>query len=105
MVNAEEYATLMNEGLVNEGQAPKYTEHDMQLYRDQSSPFTHPDNDYIDMFTKTRYTTKSTMSMYRGGNERLKYFVSLGYFHQNGTYETDIEKIKKETGSGQIDCH
>ena len=44
MVNAEEYATLMNEGLVNEGQAPKYTEHDMQLYRDQSSPFTHPDN-------------------------------------------------------------
>ena len=37
----------MNEGLVNEGQAPKYTEHDMQLYRDQSSPFTHPDNDYI----------------------------------------------------------
>ena len=36
MVNAEEYATLMNEGLVNEGQAPKYTEHDMQLYRDRS---------------------------------------------------------------------
>lgn len=92
MVNAEEYATLMNEGLVNEGQAPKYTEHDMQLYRDQSSPFTHPDNDYIDMFTKLGTQQKYNVNV-SGGNERLKYFVSLGYFHQNGTYETDIENI------------
>ena len=95
MVNAEEYATLMNEGLVNEGQAPKYTEHDMQLYRDQSSPFTHPDNDYIDMFTKLGTQQKYNVNV-SGGNERLKYFVSLGYFHQNGTYETDIEKLKKK---------
>ena len=94
MVNAEEYATLMNEGLVNEGQAPKYTEHDMQLYRDQSSPFTHPDNDYIDMFTKLGTQQKYNVNV-SGGNERLKYFVSLGYFHQNGTYETDIEKLKR----------
>ena len=75
MVNAEEYATLMNEGLVNEGQAPKYTEHDMQLYRDQSSPFTHPDNDYIDMFTKLGTQQKYNVNV-SGGNERLKYFVS-----------------------------
>lgn len=95
MVNAEEYATLMNEGLVNEGQAPKYTEHDMQLYRNQSSPFTHPDNDYIDMFTKLGTQQKYNVNV-SGGNERLKYFVSLGYFHQNGTYETDIEKLKKK---------
>jgi hypothetical protein len=60
-VNAEEYATLMNEGLVNEGQAPKYTEHDMQLYRDQSSPFTHPEKETLALpelprFVVTRIT-------------------------------------------------
>lgn len=95
MVNAEEYATLMNEGLVNEGQRPIYTEHDMQLYRDQSSPFTHPDNDFVDMFTKLGTQQKYNVNV-TGGNDRLKYFVSFGYFHQNGTYETDLEELKKK---------
>lgn len=70
MVNSEEYATLMNEGLVNEGQAPKYTERDMQLYRDQSSPFTHPDNDYVDMFTKLGTQQKYNVNV-SGGNEQI----------------------------------
>ena len=95
MVNSEEYATLMNEGLVNQGMAPKYTERDMQLYRDQTSPFTHPDNNFVDMFTKLGTQQKYNVNI-TGGNERLKYFVSLGYFHQNGTYETDLEELKKK---------
>ena len=95
MVNSEEYATLMNEGLINQGGLPKYTEQDMQLYRDQSSPFTHPDNNFVDMFTKLGTQQKYNANV-SGGNDRLKYFVSLGYFHQAGTYETDLEKLKKK---------
>lgn len=101
MVNSEEYATLMNEGLVNEGKAPLYTEHDMQLYRDQSSPFTHPDNDFVDMFTKLGTQQKYNVNV-SGGNGHLKYFVSLGYFHQNGTYETDLDKLKKKSDLAKL---
>ena len=47
------------------------------------------------MFTNLGTQQKYNVNV-SGGNERLKYFVSLGYFHQNGTYETDIEKLKKK---------
>lgn len=94
MVNSEQYALLKNEGLINEGKQPIYTERDFQLYRDHSSPFTHPDNDYLDQFIKPGGQQKYNANI-SGGNKFIKYFVSLGYFHQTGIFETDLDKIKK----------
>lgn len=94
MVNSEEYAMLKNEGLMNDGKLPMYSEEDMRLYRTQESPFTHPDRDGAGMFIRPGFQQKYNVNM-TGGTKAVKYFVSMGFFDQSGIYETDIEKLKK----------
>ena len=60
-LNAESVSRFMREGTINDGFDPSDTgntrglflsEYDNYLYRTQKSPFTHPDNDFVDMFTQ-----------------------------------------------------
>lgn len=102
-LNAENTARLQREGTLNQGLDPSditntnnypTSEYDMYLYRTQLSPFTHPDNNYVDMFTKQGNQQKYNFNL-TGGNRILKYFVALGYFNQNGMFQTDINEIRK----------
>ena len=102
-LNAENTARLQREGTTNEGLSPSdiantnnypVSEYDMYLYRTQLSPFTHPDNNLVDMFTKPGNQQKYNFNV-SGGNKMLKYFVALGYFNQNGMFQTDINEIRK----------
>ena len=102
-LNAENTAILQREGSQNMGldvtQASatnnyRTSEYDMYLYRTQLSPFTHPDNDMVDIFTKPGSQQKYNLNI-SGGNKILKYFVALGYFEQDGMYQTDVDEIRK----------
>ncbi|MEB3375061.1 hypothetical protein SFC43_23885 [Bacteroides sp. CR5/BHMF/2] len=93
----------MREGAINDGFDPSDTgntrgiflsEYDNYLYRTQKSPFTHPDNDFVDMFTKNGFQQKYNVNL-SGGNKTVRYFVSVGYFTQTGMFETDVNKIKE----------
>ena len=101
--NAESVSRFMREGAINDGFDPSLTgntrgiflsEYDNYLYRTQKSPFTHPDNDFVDMFTKNGFQQKYNVNL-SGGNKTVRYFVSVGYFTQTGMFETDVNKIKE----------
>ena len=101
--NAESVSRFMREGAINDGFDPSDTgntrgiflsEYDNYLYRTQKSPFTHPDNDFVDMFTKNGFQQKYNVNL-SGGNKTVRYFVSVGYFTQTGIFETDVDKIKE----------
>lgn len=73
-LNATEYAVMMNEGLVNAGQAPIYddpysfgkgTDWQDEVFDDNAGVMSHEVN----------------MS---GASDRVNYYLSLGYFHQDG---------------------
>ena len=70
------------------------SEYDIYLYKTQLSPFTHPDNHYVDMFTKNGFTQKYNVNI-SGGTKKLKYFVSFSHFQQDGMFQTDVNEIKK----------
>ena len=103
ILNAENTARLQREGSANVGldvtsqsntnNFPA-SEYDMYLYRTQLSPFSHPDNDLIDIFTKPGSRQKYNFNI-SGGNKILKYFVGLGYLEQTGMYETDVDQLRK----------
>lgn len=102
-LNSESVSRFMREGAINDGFDPSDTgntrglflsEYDNYLYRTQKSPFTHPDNDFVDMFTKNGLQQKYNVNL-SGGNKTVRYFVSVGYFTQTGMFETDVDKIKE----------
>ena len=96
--NAETTSSFQREGSINVGLDPSIlnntgalpvTEYDKYLYRTQLSPFTHPDNNFVETFTKPGNQQKYNINI-SGGNKILKYFVSTGFFTQDGMFEADI---------------
>ncbi len=82
-----EHALLRNEALMNDGLNPRFTEQDLQHFRDQDSPYTHPDNDYFeDFLRKVSYMHNMNINV-RGGSDRLRYFVGTNGMYQDGIYK------------------
>lgn len=95
-MNAYDYALAFNEsrrydGYLTGNYAPRYSDEDIQLYKDHSDPIFHPDTDWIDMiFRKHSLQTQHNVNI-TGGTERVKYFASVGVFTQDGMYNhTDL---------------
>ncbi len=98
-LNSADYATLYNEALKNDSYTtgvtyePKFSEEDIRLYRDGSDPILHPSINWIDDFlAKSSFRTQHNFNI-SGGTDRVKFFVSVGYFDQQGIYKhTKLDK-------------
>ena len=92
-LNSEQYATLYNEAQkndsVSDGTAyvPRFSEKDIELYRNHKDPIMHPDNDWIDSMLR-RFSTRTQHNVnISGGIDRVKYFISGSFFDQTGIYK------------------
>ncbi|MGF6929231.1 TonB-linked SusC/RagA family outer membrane protein [Chitinophaga sp. W2I13] len=86
MVSSYEYATLKNEALKNDGKEPYFTEEDLELFKSGKDPVFHPSIDWFDMMLKP-YSLQSQHNLnISGGTSLARYFISGGYFEQNGAY-------------------
>ncbi len=74
VLNATEYAVMTNEGLVNAGQAPIYND-----------PYSYgKGTDWQDeVFNDNAGVTSHEVNL-SGASDRVNYYLSLGYFHQDG---------------------
>lgn len=77
-------ALLVNQAQVSDGLAPVYTERDLQLFKDGSDPFGHPNVDWTKtLIKKFSKETKQNLNI-SGGIDKAKYFISAGYLFQDG---------------------
>ena len=83
-----DYARLKNEALMNVGEIPEYSTHDLDMYRTGASPYTHPDNDYIGDLLKDFSTKQQYNLVVRGGTPFVRYYVSANYLDEQGIYNT-----------------
>lgn len=82
-LNSYETAQLVNEAYANDGLQPEFTDEDLEHFRTGDDPYGHPDvNWYEEIFKKTAQQSNMNIDV-SGGSNRLKYFVSVGYFAQN----------------------
>lgn len=88
-IDAVEYASLMNEALVREGSPPQYTNEDLELYRNGTDPYFHPNVDWVnEVLKKNTYQTINNLNV-SGGNQVVRYFVNIGFTLSDGIYKTD----------------
>jgi TonB-linked SusC/RagA family outer membrane protein len=86
-LNSYDAALLRNEALANDGLPARFTPEDIEHFKNHDSPFTHPDNDYMGDFLKKFSTMNNLNINVRGGNERIKYYISTNGVYQNGMYK------------------
>jgi len=74
VLNASEYMVLMNEGLVNAGQAPRY-----------SDPYNvTTDTDWQELMFNDNAPVQNHELTVSGATEKINYYLSLGYYTQDG---------------------
>ncbi len=97
MMNSADYATHFNEALKNDAYVtgatyvPRYTPQDIELYGNGQDPIFHPNVNWFDrMFKKVSTQAQHNVSI-SGGQNKVKYFVSGGFFTQDGLFKDTKE--------------
>ncbi len=79
-LSGADYATLYNEALGRENYSAEY----IQNTRNGSDPYLYPNVNWFDeLYKDYSFNTTTTLNV-RGGGEVARYFVALGYIHENG---------------------
>ena len=77
-------AILVNEAYENDVMPRPFSKADVIAFRDHTYPYGHPVvNWYDEIFKKSAFQENVNVDI-SGGSKRLKYFVSAGYFTQDG---------------------
>src|SRR5690606_30776314 len=98
------YATMMNEVDMYAGQNPRFSEEDIQQFRDGSRPYSHPNTDWYDeVFKPFSLETNANVSL-RGGTENLRYFTSIGGRYQDATFERSGTHFSQVNFRSNIDA-
>lgn len=84
MVNAPTYALALNEALRNDGLSPKYTEDEIELFRNGSNPDLYPNVNWLDEATRNKGDNNELDLTFSGGNERFRYFSNINYANDFG---------------------
>ncbi len=92
LLGSYDYATLRNEASINSGQTPYFSEQSLELYKNGGDPYFHPDVDWFDLVLKNYSAQQQHNFNISGGSDNVKYFISLGYFDQNGAY--DVQDVQ-----------
>ena len=88
-IQGYEFASLMNEASANSGKPLPWTEEDIELFRNGSDPYLHPNVNWTnEVYKKTSDQTINNLSV-TGGDETTRYFINVGYTSQGGLYQED----------------
>ena len=77
-------ARLYNQLLTQSGGSPRFTDEDLQLFKDGSDPYGHPNTVWTDYIYQTGFMHKHNLNV-SGGSEDVKYMASGGFLGQEGT--------------------
>ena len=84
VTNSAEYMSLSNEAETNSGNAPLYTQAQIDLYQNATDRVKYPNHNWLNDMFKT-VTAQNHYLNLSGGKEGTNYSLGLGYTDQPGT--------------------
>lgn len=94
IVNAGQYAQLLNQAYENDGYGSYYyyTEEQERYFVEGTNRELYPDNDWYNMFMKPVVQTQNINASVSGGSERIRYYSNINYIHQDGPFYVEQER-------------
>jgi len=98
------FAEYVNQMLVQEGQDPRYTDEEIQFFRDGTDPVNYPNTDWYGEVLKD-YSLQSTHNLsMRGGTEDIRYSISGSYGNQNSIFKNGMHNFDSYTLRSNMDA-
>lgn len=89
VVNAYDYARLYNQVELQNGRSPVYDDTALEHYRLGDSPELYPVRDFVNEFMKDAFPMRRVNVNVGGGNDKMRYFTTVGYLFQDGIFKTE----------------
>lgn len=83
-VDAATYAEAVNEGLSNEGLAPRYTQQEIEAYRSGKYPTLFPNVDWVNETLRSHGQRDQVNFNATGGNKRVRYYSMINFISDRG---------------------
>lgn len=97
------FAEYVNEMLIRDGQDARYSEEEIQLFRDGTDPFYPNTNWYKEVLKDFSLQSMHNLSL-RGGTEAIRYSLSGSYSNQNSIFKKGIHEFNGYTLRTNIDA-
>ncbi len=98
--NAYSYVEAVNEGLANEGLAPRYSSQEIAAYRDQSYPYLFPDVNWMDETLRKWGQRDQANFSASGGSNRIRFFSLVNFISDRGLIkEADLNSYSTQLSS------
>lgn len=83
-MSSADYATYYNKAREASGKSARFTDEDIELFRNGTDPYGHPDTDWTDLgYQGSGFMHQHNFNV-TGGNSNAKYMASAGYLGQHG---------------------
>lgn len=101
--DAATIAEFQNEQLLEGGQSIKYTDEEIEKFRNGSDPINYPNTDWIgNTLKKISLQNRHSLSI-QGGADAVKYFLSGNISNQDGMFKNGINNAKNVGVRSNID--
>jgi len=105
LTNAAEYAIALNELDVYKNRTPRYTDDEIELFRNGSDPWKYPNTDWFEE-TFENWAGQSNLNMdVAGGGEFVRYYLAGGSRTQNGIYRNSATRYNQYDFRSNIDIN
>ncbi len=103
MASSASFAEYVNYLQEVAGQAPRFTEEEIQKFRDGSDPVNYPNVDWFrEVVRPTTPQSQHNLNV-RGGNDDIKYSISGSFANQQGMFKNGSHNFKTYTVRSNMD--
>ncbi len=94
-MNTYDYSLIQNQADLFDGNSPSFNADQLDIIKNHKDLLTYPDNNWIDLLTR-KYSpeTRHNISL-SDGNKQTNYFISLGYYNQEGIYKSNASNAER----------
>ncbi|GHT04983.1 SusC/RagA family TonB-linked outer membrane protein [Bacteroidia bacterium] len=82
-LSSYDQARLYNRALTEDGQTARFTDDDLQKFKNGSDPYGHPNTDWYGLGFQDGYQHQHNVSV-SGGSQNASYVASVGFLQQEG---------------------
>lgn len=98
-LSSYDYARLYNEARLNDGQPARFTQADLDAFRNGNDPYFHPDvNWYDEVLRKSAPLSNYNLNI-SGGNSNARFFVLLNVLQNTGLYKNTDRKREENSNA------
>jgi len=102
-ISSWKYAEMLREGEFNSGIPYTYTEEEVQLFKDGTDP-DYINEDWYDAIFRSWALMQSHNLGVSGGNEKVKFFLSVGFLDQQSTFKSGDLNFSRYNARSNVDA-